>query len=113
LNDAGGGYFTDIAPLDRMVASKLEEAAQAVRAEGWAWVMVTPEFDHRAVSDMRRVYPTAPTISDKTQRKLDKLTSEYDELVAAAEIAKRKPPRASWPASVNLTPTSKRSRARS
>jgi ParB family transcriptional regulator, chromosome partitioning protein len=30
-----GGYFTDVALLDRLVASRLEQAAQAVRGEGW------------------------------------------------------------------------------
>jgi ParB family transcriptional regulator, chromosome partitioning protein len=46
--------------------------------------MVTPEFDHRATSDMRRVYPTEPEIS-ANQRRIEKLGLEYDELVAVAE----------------------------
>jgi ParB family transcriptional regulator, chromosome partitioning protein len=36
---------------------------------------------------MRRVYPTDAAISDKAQRKLDKLTREHDELVVEAEAA--------------------------
>lgn len=85
FDDQGGGYFTDVALLDRMVASKLEAAAQIVRAEGWAWVMAMPEFDHRAVSSMRRVYPSEPEVSPKNQRKLEKLGLAYDELVAVME----------------------------
>src|SRR5262249_12408323 len=60
--DENGGYFADAALLDKLVAAKLEQEAQTVRAEGWAWVMVSPEFDHRATSDMRRVYPHAADI---------------------------------------------------
>ena len=81
----GGGYFADTALLDRLVLAKLEQAAQAVRAEGWAWVMVTPEFDYRVTGAMRRVYPTEPEIPAKHQRKIEKLGLEYDELVAVCE----------------------------
>lgn len=80
-----GGYFADPALLDRLVLAKLEQEAQAVRAEGWAWVMVTPEFDFRATSSMRRVYPSQPELGAKAQRKLEKLAAEYDELEAVAE----------------------------
>jgi ParB family chromosome partitioning protein len=85
FDDHNGGYFADAALLDRLVLAKLEQGAQAVRTEGWAWVMVTPEFDHRATSDMRRVYPTEPAISAKNHRRLEKLGLEYDEIVAVAE----------------------------
>jgi ParB family chromosome partitioning protein len=85
FDDENGGYFADPALLDRLVLAKLEQEAQAVRAEGWAWVMVTPEFDFRATSSMRRVYPTDPEIPAKAQRKLEKLAAEYDELVEVAE----------------------------
>jgi ParB family chromosome partitioning protein len=44
FDDENGGYFADPALLDRLVLAKLEQEAQAVRAEGWAWVMVTPEY---------------------------------------------------------------------
>jgi hypothetical protein len=33
--------------FDRLVLAKLKHEAQAVRGEGWAWVMVTPELDFR------------------------------------------------------------------
>jgi ParB family chromosome partitioning protein len=85
FDDENGGYFADAALLERLLVTKLEQGAQTVRAEGWAWVMVTPEFDFRATSDMRRVYPTEPDISAKNQRRIEKLGLEYDELVAVAE----------------------------
>ncbi len=85
FDDRNGGYFADAALLDRLVMAKLEQEAQAVRAEGWAWVMVTPEFDYRVTGEMRRVYPTEPEIPAKNQRRIEKLGLEYDELVAVAE----------------------------
>jgi ParB family chromosome partitioning protein len=85
FDDENGGYFADPALLDRLVLAKLEQEAQAVRAEGWAWVMVTPEFDFRATSSMRRVYPSEPELPAKAQRRMKKLGAEYDELVAVAE----------------------------
>ena len=85
FDEENGGYFAEAALLDKLVATKLEQAAQDVRNEGWAWVIVTAEFDHRATSDMRRVYPQPAEISAKNQRKIDKLSSEHDELVAIAE----------------------------
>ncbi|HEY0329898.1 MAG TPA: ParB/RepB/Spo0J family partition protein [Rhodopseudomonas sp.] len=80
-----GGYFADAALLDRLVLRKLEREAEGVRAEGWAWVLVAPEFDHRATSDMRRVHPDAPEIAAEVQAQIDKLLEELEQLSAAAE----------------------------
>jgi ParB family transcriptional regulator, chromosome partitioning protein len=44
FDDGNGGYLTDAALLDRQVLRKLEEEADAVRAEGWSWVTVATEF---------------------------------------------------------------------
>ena len=38
-------YLTDPALLDRLVTEKLEREADAVRHEGWKWVLVMPDFD--------------------------------------------------------------------
>ena len=36
------GYLTDVAVLDRLVIEKLEAEPEAIRAEGWKWVITTP-----------------------------------------------------------------------
>lgn len=87
FDEENGGYFTDAALLDKLVAAKLEEAAQAVRGEGWAWVMVAPAFDYRATSDMRRVYPELPDLSEQAQAQHDALEAEVEQLAIAAESA--------------------------
>lgn len=42
----GGGWFDDPALLERLVREKLEAQAEAVRAEGWKWVEVAPDFSY-------------------------------------------------------------------
>lgn len=61
--------------------------AQAIRDEGWAWVMASPAFDFRATSDMRRVYATLPDLTAEAQRKHDTLEAEYEQLAIAANSA--------------------------
>lgn len=85
FDEENGGYFADPALLDRLVLSSLEQEAQAVRAEGWAWVTVTPEFDFRATSALRRVYPSEPELSAKARRRMEKLEAEYLELETVAD----------------------------
>jgi ParB family chromosome partitioning protein len=85
FDEENGGYFADPALLDRLVLTKLEYEAEGVRAEGWAWVMVTPEFDHRATSGMRRVYPTAPEVSAKTRSDLLRRRSWQNRLVRTVQ----------------------------
>lgn len=85
FDDGNGGYLTDAALLDRLVLRKLEEEADAVRAEGWAWVTVATEFDHRATADMRRVYPVKPEVGEDTQKQIDVLAAEYDALADQIE----------------------------
>ena len=41
-----GGWLQDPALLDRLVAEKLEREAEAVRAEGWKWIEVAPDFPY-------------------------------------------------------------------
>jgi ParB family chromosome partitioning protein len=39
-----GGWLQDVAVLDRLVAERLEHEAETVRAEGWHWIEVVPDF---------------------------------------------------------------------
>ncbi|WP_229195414.1 ParB/RepB/Spo0J family partition protein [Bradyrhizobium acaciae] len=80
FDDEHEGFFTDAALLQRLARDKLEAGAEAVRAEGWKWVEIMPEFDYAAVSDMRRVYPEAPEVSEEVQQQIDALEAQYDNL---------------------------------
>ena len=41
-----GGWLQDVALVERLVAKRLEREAETVRAEGWHWVEVAPEFSY-------------------------------------------------------------------
>lgn len=79
------GYFTDSQLLDRLVFQKLEEAAQSVRGEGWAWVEVHPDLELAPLSQFGRAETVERPLSDEAQAKLASLGERYDELVAALE----------------------------
>jgi ParB family chromosome partitioning protein len=79
-----GGWLQDPALLDRLVAAKLEREAAAVRAEGWKWVEVAPDFPYGHTYGLRRltgkeVPPTEAEIDerDALQTEFDKLEKDY------------------------------------
>jgi ParB family transcriptional regulator, chromosome partitioning protein len=74
------GYFDDLELLNRLVAEKLESDANAVRAEGWKWVTVTPEFHYALASGMRRIFPEDVALSEVEQARLDALETEHEAL---------------------------------
>jgi ParB family chromosome partitioning protein len=74
------GYCDSPDLLNRLVGEKLERESDAVRAEGWKWIISTPEFHYALASGMRRIYPEAVTLSEEDQAKLDALESEHEQL---------------------------------
>ena len=41
-----GGWLQDVALVDRLVAARLEREAETIRAEGWKWIEVAPDFPY-------------------------------------------------------------------
>jgi ParB family transcriptional regulator, chromosome partitioning protein len=76
------GYLTDPVLLDRLATEKLEREAEAVRTEGWKWLEIMPDLDYDQLRRMRRVYPERLPLSDEQQAEIDRLTQDYDALVA-------------------------------
>lgn len=75
------GYLTDVAVLDRLVIEKLEAEAEAIRAEGWKWVIITPTINHDHLRGLGRVYPEREPPTEEQQAEIDALTARYDALV--------------------------------
>jgi ParB family transcriptional regulator, chromosome partitioning protein len=73
--EEGDGWLADAAVLERLVAEKLEAAAEAVRAEGWRWVEACAEYPHRLANRCRRVYPRPAGLSAEDQARLEELRS--------------------------------------
>lgn len=79
------GYVQDAELLDRLVADKLAAAAEAVKAEGWSWVSVAPDFSYEEKSRFDRVFPDRARLPKKKAALLRKLTAQYDNLAEKLE----------------------------
>jgi ParB family chromosome partitioning protein len=75
-----GGWLQDPALLDRLVTDKLEREAEAVRAEGWKWIEVAPDFPYGHTYGLRRLSGTevAPSADEVAAR--DALKAEFERL---------------------------------
>ncbi len=77
-----GGWLQDARLLDLMVGERLAEEAAAVRAEGWKWVEVAPDFPYGHTWGMRRLRGEAEPRSAEEEAAHAALRAEYDTLEA-------------------------------
>jgi ParB family chromosome partitioning protein len=75
-----GGWLQDPALLDRLVAVKLEREAETVRAEGWKWVEVGPDFPYGHTYGLRRLSGKEVPLTKKETKVRDALKAELDKL---------------------------------
>ena len=75
-----GGWLQDPALLDRLVAEKLEREAEAVRAEGWKWIEIAPDFPYGHTYGLRRLSGTEVPPSEEETAARDALKAEFDRL---------------------------------
>ena len=75
-----GGWLQDPALLDRLVAGKLEREAEAVRAEGWKWIEVAPDFPYGHTYGLRRLSGTEIAPSAEEVAACDALKAEFEHL---------------------------------
>ena len=75
-----GGWLQDPALVDRLVAEKLEQEAETVRAEGWKWIEVATDFPYGHTYGLRRLTgePIPPT--DEETATHEALRAEYEQL---------------------------------
>jgi len=85
FDEAGEGYFADSQLLDRLVAGKLEQTAETIRAEGWQWVEIHQEWDFTKFARYGRAQPAEKALSEADEERLSALGARYDELVAELE----------------------------
>lgn len=73
------GYLRNVPLLEQLAATKLEEAAARVRAEGWAWVEVRTAYeDYRG--EFGREYPERRQLVKADAAELKRLQKELDDL---------------------------------
>ncbi|MGK7755156.1 ParB/RepB/Spo0J family partition protein [Roseovarius sp. C03] len=75
-----GGWLQDAALLETMVAERLNEEAEAIRAEGWKWIEVGTDFPYGHTYGMRRIRGEAEPMSDKEDATYAALKAEYEKL---------------------------------
>ena len=75
-----GGWLQDPALLDRLVTAKLEREAECVRAEGWKWVEVAPDFPYGHTYGLRGLSGKEVRLTKKEAKARDALQAELDKL---------------------------------
>lgn len=75
-----GGWLQDAALLDTMVSEKLNEEADAIRAEGWNWIEVATDFPYGHTYDLRRIRGEAEPMSDEEEKTYEALKAECEKL---------------------------------
>ncbi|MEE5091659.1 ParB N-terminal domain-containing protein [Xanthomonas euvesicatoria] len=82
-----GTYLTDAALLETLVRDKLDAQAEAVRAEGWAWVEAVPQLNHAD----RQTFQNAPRQrrepSAREARRIASLENRIEKIDAELEDA--------------------------
>jgi len=86
-----GGWLQDPVLLDRLVAEKLEQEAQAVRAEGWKWLEVATDFPYGHTYGLRLITGEAVAMTDQETASADALRAEYERLEQAHADANELP----------------------
>ena len=75
-----GGWLQDVGLLDMLVAEKLREQSEAIRAEGWKWIDVAPDFAYGHTYGLRQLRGEQIPLTDDEQATRDALQAEMDGL---------------------------------
>jgi ParB family chromosome partitioning protein len=78
-----GGWLQDVALIERLVAERLEREAAAIRAEGWHWVEVAPEFPYGHHFGLRQLRGDPVQLTAEQEPERETLQAEYDQLEEA------------------------------
>lgn len=79
-----GGYFEDVALLDRLAVEKLQSVAATLQKdEGWKWVEANLDFPHG--HGLRRVYPREIELSVEDRAAYEAAQAEFDVLTKQHE----------------------------
>ncbi|MGF6227930.1 ParB family chromosome partitioning protein [Inquilinus ginsengisoli] len=73
-------YLTDAELLQQLARAKLDEAVDAVRAEGWCWVEPVDHFDYGGMSRYGRIYLVPVARSGEESAKLEALQQEAEQI---------------------------------
>jgi len=78
-----GGWLQDVALLDRLVSEQLRDRAEVIRAEGWKWIEVAPDFAYGHTYGLRQLRGEQASLTEEEQAARDALQAEMDRLEEA------------------------------
>ncbi|GLI95568.1 ParB/RepB/Spo0J family partition protein [Methylocystis echinoides] len=87
FNRDDGGWLQDAALLDRLAREKLEQAAEAIREEGWKWSETAIDFPYGHTNGLGLLPGTQAPLTDEEQARYDATVAEYDRLSEERESA--------------------------
>ncbi|ACI59564.1 ParB domain protein nuclease (plasmid) [Rhizobium leguminosarum bv. trifolii WSM2304] len=83
FDEDNGGWLQDPALLEQLVIEKLKTDAEALKAEeGWKWVEAAFDFPYGHTSGLRRFYGEQAEMTQAELDRHDTLRTEYDKLDA-------------------------------
>ena len=77
-----GGWLTDVALVDRLVAERLEREADLVRAEGWKWIEVARDHPYGHTHGLRQLRGEAASLTAEEETARDTSRGEMEALEA-------------------------------
>ncbi len=77
-----GGWLENVGLVEMLVTEKLNEEAEAIRAEGWKWIEVGLDFPYGHTYGLRRISGEQPELTEEEQATRDALQAELDQLEA-------------------------------
>jgi ParB family chromosome partitioning protein len=86
-----GGWLQDVALVGRLVAEKLERDAGAIRAEGWMWIEIAPDFPYGHTYGLRQLRGDSIPLTAEEEGAREALQAEYDGLEEAHSNADELP----------------------
>ena len=78
-----GGWLQDVGLIDRLVSEQLQQRAEAIRAEGWKWIEVAPDFAYGHTYGLRQLRGEQVPLTEEEQAAREALQAEMDRLEEA------------------------------
>jgi ParB family chromosome partitioning protein len=86
-----GGWLQDVALVERLMAERLEREVETVRAEGWRWIELSPDFPYGHTFGLRHLRGETVPLTAEEEAMREVLAEEYDRLEAEYAQAEEYP----------------------
>ena len=91
FSEDGGGWYQDVALLDRLATEKLAEEARAIASEGWKWTETALQFPYGHLNGLTRLTFEPAPVTEEDQARYDVALAEYHALSEEYEGAEELP----------------------